>query len=732
MQIKIMVAYFKRLHFWMFLFFSFSALAQLENGKKTLVHKNTILSPEEKNIKELYALYNKGAEKKAYSKAHSMLKSSISNRSTASADLLLAYYFNKRALVDSSLYYTRQALKFNTTPNDSLKNRLFSLGYNLMALNYKKRGLLEESKKWHIKGIEVSQKYNEKNLYYTHTHGLAKTYSDLGNYKKALELFKKCLEYKEDDEIVLGSCINIGDIYSELKEYENANFYYKKGKTLCEKTNNNQGRAVILLGLGTNYQLQHKLDEALKMYQEAVVIADKSELNQIAVIARGNVADVYIDQKKYSEAKLIFSEGIQKAVQFGFLQDQIHFYDELRKIAVAQDDYKNAYNYLGKSNQIKDSINNLQKRKEISELEIKYNTSEKEKAIKQLEFENETKKLTVANQAEALKNMELREEITKKINENTILFLQNSGDKKRHEISLLKKDQQLKTLEISQQKKNRSFTILAFLIILIPIAGVSFQYRNRLKNQRLLNAKQIEISTQRIDGILKDQELKLIKASISSQDKERERISQELHDSIGGNLAAIKLQLNNLSKSNLSNVENLSTQLDETYQQVRNLAHNLIPKKFSNHKFCEVLESYLNNISEASKIKISFTTYPKTEINAMDETIQIESFKIVQELLTNTIKHAKASNIELQFNLIDNSLNILFEDNGIGFNTENYSRGIGFINLEARIAKLDGTFALDSKLKRGTIANIEIPILEHSTVKKNPVQGIQIKNKLIN
>lgn len=724
------MAVFKRLHIWMFFFISFAALAQLENGKKTLVHKNTTISPEEKAIKELYALYNKGNEKKAYRKAHSLLKSPASNRSTACADLLLAYYFNKRALVDSSLYYTKQALKFNTSVNDSLKNRLYGLGYNLMAINYKKRGLLEESKKWHIKGMEVSQKYNEKNLYYTHTHGLAKTYSDLGEYKKALDLFKKCLDYKEDEEITLGSYINIGDIYSEMKEYDNANSYYKKGKTLSEKTNNNQGRAVILLSLGANYQLQHKLDDALKMYQEAVVIADKSELNQIAIIARGNIADLYIDQKKFNEAKLIFSEGIQKAVQFGLLQDQVHFYDELRKIAVAQEDYKNAYNYQGKSNQIKDSISKLQKIKEINELEIKYSTSEKEKAIKMLEFENETKKLSLANQAEAIKNMSLREEITRKINENTILFFQNSADRKRNEISLLKKDKQLKSLEISQQKKNRNFTFLAFLIILIPIAGLSFQYRNRLKNQRLLNAKQIEISTQRINGILKDQELKLIKASISGQDKERERISQELHDSIGGNLAAIKLQLNNLNGSNLANIENLSTQLDETYQQVRNLAHNLIPKKFSNHKFCEVLESYLNNISEASKIKIAFITYPTSAINGMDEIIQIETFKIVQELLTNTIKHAKASSIELQLNLIDASLNILFEDNGIGFDIENSSPGIGFINLEKRISNLNGTFAIDSKLKRGTIANIEIPLLEHSEIRKNPVQGIQIKKQL--
>lgn len=714
----------------MFLFLSFGLQAQIENKKKSFVSKNPSEIREEKSITKLYALYNKGDKKKAYSQAHYILKSTKNNRSIACADLLLAYYFNERAVIDSSIYYTNKALKFNTTVNDSLKNRLFGLGYNLLAINYKNRGLLEESKKWHIKGIQVSQKYNEKNLYYTHTHGLAKTYSDLGDYKKALELFKKCLEYKEDEEIILGSYINIGDIYSDMKEYDNGNFYYKKGKALCEKTNNNQGRAIILLGLGTNYQLQHKLDEALKMFQEAIVIADKSELNQIAVMARGNVGEVYLDQKKYSEAKIIFSEGVQKAVQFGFLQNQIHFYDELRKVAIAQDDYKNAYKFLGKSNQIKDSISNLQKIKEIKELEVRYQTSEKEKAIKQLEFENETKKLMVENQAEALKNMSLQEEITNKINKNRILFLQNSSEKKRNEISLLKKDQQLKALEISQQKKTRMLTIIAFLVLLIPVFGLLFQYYKRLKAQRLLNTKQAEISSQKIDGILKEQELKMIKASISGQDQERQRISQELHDSIGGNLAAIKLQLNHLSDGQFSNMEKINAQLDETYQQVRNLSHNLIPKKFSHNKFCEVLESYLNNISAASKLKISFLTFPKKDIDEMNEDIQVEVFKIIQELLTNTIKHAKASQIEIQLNLIKEDLNVLFEDNGIGFNPENYNKGIGFINLEARISKLNGTFVIDSKPKRGTIANIEIPVIVASNSKINPVKGIQLKNQL--
>lgn len=305
---------------------------------------------------------------------------------------------------------------------------------------------------------------------------------------------------------------------------------------------------------------------------------------------------------------------------------------------------------------------------------------------------------------------------------------QNSSNKKRNEISLLKKDQQLKSLEINQQKKIRWFTIIAFLVLLVPIIGLLFQYYKRFKVQHLLNIKQVEITSQKIDGILKDQELELIKASISGQDKERQRISQELHDSIGGNLAAIKLQVNHLNASNFTNIQKISLQLDETYQQVRSISHTLLPKKFSQNKFLEVLESYLKNISDASKIKISFIPYPKKEINELDEDIQIETFKIIQELLTNTIKHAKASEVEIQLNCIENIVNLLFEDNGVGFDAAKSEKGIGFINLENRIKKLNGSFVIDSKLKRGTIANIEIPVLE--TKSKNKIKGIDLRNQL--
>jgi signal transduction histidine kinase len=726
---------FKFLSIFVFFMLSLSLHAQIDgnNEKKISTVKKSPEAEEKKTVTSLYNLYNNGDEKKAIKKAKTFLKNAKYSSNIASLTLLQAYYYDKRAILDSSIYYTNQALKYNTRiPNDSLKNRLLSLGYNLMGLSYKKKGLFEASKKWHLKGLQASQKYKETNLYYTHLHGLAGIYQVLGDNTNALKSYKECLEYKKDDEIRLGSYINMGDIYSDSKDYEKGNHYYNLGKQLSEKTNNSQARAVIALSIGANYQLQQKTNDAIKMYNEAVTIADKNELNQIALIARGNIGDAYIDLKNYQDAKVIFSDALQKAMDFGYLNNQVYFYDELKKIAVLQEDYKSAFNYLTKSTKVKDSVNKIQKIKEINELEIKYKTAQREKEIRFLQFDNTTKRLKLEKQQEDIENMNLQEEISQKITENTILFFQNSSQKKLSEISLLKKDQQLKSLQIKQEKETKLLTIFGFLIVLIPIIGLLLQYYKRLKTQRLLNIQQAEISTQNINNLLKDQELKLIKASISGQDKERQRISQELHDSIGGNLAAIKLQLNHLIISNSPKIKNLTALLDETYQQVRNLSHTLIPKKFTHHKFCEVLESYFNNIGEASNIKTDFTVYPKKEIDDLHEEIQIEIFKIIQELLTNTIKHAKASKMDLQLNLIENVLNILFEDNGVGFNPENYKPGIGFINLENRIAKLNGSFIMDSKLKRGTIANIEIPVSPLANTENETTRGINVKKQLDN
>ncbi len=683
--------------------------AQVNKDYPSLFDGQTKAEFEESKLTDkAYALYNNHEEDKAYLVAHKLLKKVRTKRAKANTNLLLAYFFNKRALIDSSLFYTNQALKFNTIANDSLRNRFYALAYNLNAINYKNRGLIEESKKWRHKGIEASQVFNETDLYYRHTHGLAQIYNIMGDYKNALSLFKQCLEYKGDPEIIYGSYINIAHIYGSLKDYDSSNDYLNKANDLCKKANNSKCQAIIALNLAANYQEQGKMKDAISLYSQSIKISEKNNYNRIALIARSDMGKIFINLKKYEDAKVIISSGLENAVKLGLLNQQTDIYDNLKHIAILQNDYESAFKFVTKFFKIKDSINQLQKDKEINVLEVKYNTLQKDKEIKILQVENRNKKLDLKNQEEAIENLRLQEKITEKQNENKILALNNSAEKRKNEITILKKDKELKASEINRQKEIKRMTLISFIVLLVPIMGLLILYYQKLQTQSLLNKKQKEISAQKISSLINDQELKLIKASIQGQDNERKRIALELHDSIGGNLAAIKLQFSNLSENN-NDFNTIYEQLDDTYKQVRSLSHNLIPKKFRQNDFIPLVKEYMKNIGAASNLTITVSAHPEKDINNIDETLQNEIFSIFQELITNTIKHAKAKNLDIQLDLIDDLIYLVFEDDGRGFKPSASKSGIGLTNIQTRLQDLNGTINIDSHPKRGTIINIEIP-----------------------
>ncbi|WP_103863750.1 tetratricopeptide repeat-containing sensor histidine kinase [Aquimarina sp. I32.4] len=689
----------------------FTIKAQVNKVTPSQSVKITSIEEQEKKIvAEAFTLYNQRSNK-TYKTAKKLLRTLKTKKSLINVNLLLAYHFKRKTLIDSSIYFVNKSLQYKLS-NDSLQARKLSLAYNILAINYKNKGLLQESKKWHLKGIESADKFNEKNLYYTHTHGLAHTYTKLGDLKKSLELFKKCLQYKGDKEITYGSYINIATIYSEIKDFESSDKYLKKGLDLAKKNNDINAYAYITHGLASNAREQDKLDLAISLYNQTIEAAKELNLNQLGLTAKIDIGNLLISSKKYKEAEIIFTTALNDAIKLGYLGHLSTIYENLQRISRLQENYKSALYFATKNFSIKDSINKLQKDKEINELEVRYQTLQKEKEIKFLQIENTNRSLDVKHQQETIKNLQLQQEVQKKENENRILSYHNATEKKHNEITLLKKDQEIQESKLERQKSIKNIFLYSFLILLVPVIGLLFTYYQKLQAQSELNKKQEEISKQKISSLLKDQELKLIKASIKGQDKERKRIALELHDSIGGNLAAIKLQLNNtLINSNKQPLKIINSQIDDTYQQVRNLSHNLVPKKFSKNNFCDVLEEYLNNIGGATSLTTSFNAYPRKKVDILNEVLQSEIFKIIQELITNTIKHAKASSIELQLNLVENVLNVLFEDNGVGFNIKNNGSGIGFENIKSRLEKVSGSLHIDSRIHRGTIIDIEIPTL---------------------
>ena len=630
-------------------FFSISTNSQTE-----ILEENDTKSEKEK-IEKAFFLLNSNKAEKAYEIAKNLQKKGASNYALINSNLLLAHYYNRKVAADSAIIYAKKSLQFNTEGGDSLKSRRRSGIYELLGKNYTMKGLYKESKKWYIKGIEEAQKYKEKHLYYKNTHGLALVYYNEGDLKKAITFFKECLEYDKDQEIIYGSYINLGIIHSNLKDYEASNVFLKKAYDISVKRKNRKAIAVILLNLGANAHKQKRIDEARDFYKKTIIISEEEGFHVFKIEARIYLGEIFVEKKDYENAKLIYSLAYKDALLFGLLNQELKVYFKLKEVAEITKNYKDAFFYVSKYFKVKDSINKIQKDEKISELEIKYETIKKEK-----------------------------------------------------EITLLKKDQELQESNLLREKENKKIILISFFIILLPITGLLVNYYLRLKTQSELNKKEKEINMQKITAIYKEKELELIKANIEGRDVERERIAQELHDSIGGNLAAIKLRLESSKISDPQYIKGVNIQIDNTYKQVRNISHSLIAENKNNSIF-NTLEEYLNNIGDSSNITTSFTIFPREKINTLPEKIKSETFKIIQELITNTLKHADASFMDLNISLSEEKiLNILFEDNGTGFDSSDKKEGLGLTNIRKRLSKINGELLIDSLKGRGTIINIEI------------------------
>jgi signal transduction histidine kinase len=150
--------------------------------------------------------------------------------------------------------------------------------------------------------------------------------------------------------------------------------------------------------------------------------------------------------------------------------------------------------------------------------------------------------------------------------------------------------------------------------------------------------------------------------------------------------------------------------LDSTYTQIRNLSHALQPSNFVDNAFLELVENYTKHLATVDQLEVSLHAYPKNEINQLNVELLNDLFILLQELLTNVIKHAKAQHVDISFNLLSDHLSLIFEDDGNGFDPKNSADGIGLNNIKHRVQLWNGNFEIDTRTKRGTIVSITIPL----------------------
>ena len=222
--------------------------------------------------------------------------------------------------------------------------------------------------------------------------------------------------------------------------------------------------------------------------------------------------------------------------------------------------------------------------------------------------------------------------------------------------------------------------------------GILYRY-NFFKREKELLAAQ-----------LAEQQLSLGKKIISTQENERKRIAEDLHDELGSSLAALKLHLqkSSLQGSELAAVLQV---VDKASADTRHISHDLMPPEFEKTSLFDVLQNYYSRLNTESGIQFHFiVSGSRQPVNKEDELVV---YRILMELTGNILRHSGATEATVQMLYYEKTLEIMVEDNGKGFEKKE-GDGIGLKNIQSRVNYLQGEMQIDSN-SNGTTTIIQLP-----------------------
>ena len=403
------------------------------------------------------------------------------------------------------------------------------------------------------------------------------------------------------------------------------------------------------------YNIIGKPDSARWYYDKVLQSPDVSHTRVHKFVSSIHLVELSANDKNFEAAKQYLDRAEQyydksDSIRSFFTIDRFKAIYFFEKIPV----YDSAYHYLKssilKEHQIDYERNSLQ----ISELNVKLRTAEKEKEI--LEQQHQ-----------------IREE---------------------------------------QQKKNSILMGSIGLILLLGIIAY-ITYKNA-KRKQFIAEQEKEIEARKVEKVLKDQELTIINAMIEGQEKERKEVAEELHDSVASTLAAANMQLDYFlkNKDRLNDadeiLEKAASLVGNAYHDVHDMAHKKNSGVIAQKGLIPAIKDLAKNVSVTNKIQI--------EVNSSDieariaNSLEITVFRITQELINNIVKHADANEASISIAFHDHILSLIVEDNGGGFLMNKATKGMGIQSIEKRIEALEGTFEIDSVINRGTTVLIDIPL----------------------
>lgn len=270
---------------------------------------------------------------------------------------------------------------------------------------------------------------------------------------------------------------------------------------------------------------------------------------------------------------------------------------------------------------------------------------------------------------------------------------------------------------LQEENRERGYLLAAAGVLTLLVSLIFWLYFVNTRNKQRLIANEMMMKDAAIEKMMQDHELNAVNAALSGQDEERGRIAQELHDRLGHILSVAKLNfstlqdgLQKLEERNQQSYHQVARMLDEAADEVRRISHDLYGSSVMNFGITTALHQLADAVSASNNLTVQFHAFgvpPDIQLET-----QMNLYRIAGELLSNSIKYAKATRIDLQLLTRDDKVILGYEDDGRGFDPGSIDKtpGIGYRNIKARLQKIHGTYILESRPGKGMYFEAEVPI----------------------
>ncbi|AZQ59988.1 hypothetical protein EJ994_14710 [Maribacter sp. MJ134] len=554
-----------------------------------------------------------------------------------------------------------------------------------------------------------------------------KLLNESGQYRQTLRLHLNRNTQNADYYILIGKA------FEGLNQEDSAFHYYKLAKNNFQKNNKFREVALLNLEIASVLESQNNLKENTQYFDEfwdyAIETNDTNLLAQ-GYNYKGRVSflneDAFVPKNYFEKAFELFkNNGNSKMAINNLMNIGVVYSNRLKKNDSARVYYFKAIELLKKdgqhlqnTNQFHDLLNNIgnsyRRDKNYSKALEFYKQAE---TLQVKKYHAKTKKILFSNMDatyyhlgdfekayDYLYKYDSIKDVINLVNQNTTI----SDIQEKYDNEKLRAD----NLVIEKKRiQNRNWLIAASLALLFG-AGIAILLQKNTTKKRQLAEQEALLKQERVDNLLKEQELVSIDAMIEGQEKERQRVANELHDDLGSLMATIKLHFDNSKTSkkdpSLQNAEKL---LEEAYQKVRGMAHSKNSGVMSSQGLLPTIKKMAQVITETNALQVTVEDFGMGE--RLENSLELNLFRMVQELVANVIKHADASTVSIQLTQHEDNLNIIIEDNGKGFDRSKIDTGktgMGLTTIEKRVEHLEGNFTVDSILGKGTSILIDIPV----------------------